>query len=201
VEYQSSTNANGKTIQKMTLVCYWQERPSCSGSERKQFVNFEEKDVTEFVVTYRGTVYPWHCDHMGHMNVMWYVGKFDEASWQLLSEVGLTRARFKRDCSGMAAVEQHIHYQRELHAGDVVSVRSKILEVREKSIRMRHELWNDETSEIAAVTETTAVHIDATARKARQLPADVRERVLSLFSGENDVERDDSGVTLLEECN
>ena len=31
-------------------------------------------------VTYRGTVYPLHCDHMGHMNVMWYVGKFDEAS-------------------------------------------------------------------------------------------------------------------------
>lgn len=23
-----------------------------------------------FPVTYRGTVYPWQCDHMGHMNVM-----------------------------------------------------------------------------------------------------------------------------------
>jgi acyl-CoA thioester hydrolase len=32
------------------------------------------------VLTYRGTIYPWHCDHMGHMNVMWYVGKFDEAT-------------------------------------------------------------------------------------------------------------------------
>ena len=31
------------------------------------------------LLTYRGTVYPWHCDHVGHMNVMWYVGKFDEA--------------------------------------------------------------------------------------------------------------------------
>ena len=29
--------------------------------------------------TYRGTVYPWQCDHVGHMNIMWYVGKFDEA--------------------------------------------------------------------------------------------------------------------------
>ena len=34
------------------------------------------------IVTYRGTVFPWHCDHMGHMNVMWYTGKFDEATWQ-----------------------------------------------------------------------------------------------------------------------
>lgn len=31
------------------------------------------------LVTYVGTVYPWQCDHVGHMNVMWYVGKFDEA--------------------------------------------------------------------------------------------------------------------------
>ena len=36
---------------------------------------------TGWVETYRGAVYPWHCDHMGHMNVMWYVGKFDEATW------------------------------------------------------------------------------------------------------------------------
>jgi acyl-CoA thioesterase FadM len=32
--------------------------------------------VNAMVETYRGAVYPWHCDHMGHMNVMWYVGKF-----------------------------------------------------------------------------------------------------------------------------
>ena len=32
-------------------------------------------------LVYKGLVYPWHCDHMGHMNVMWYVGKFDEATW------------------------------------------------------------------------------------------------------------------------
>ena len=45
---------------------------------------------TALDVTYRGTVYPWHCDHMGHMNVMWYVGKFDEATWHLFSSIGFT---------------------------------------------------------------------------------------------------------------
>ncbi len=39
--------------------------------------------------TYRGVVYPWHCDHMRHMNIIWYVGKFDEATWNLLSLFGL----------------------------------------------------------------------------------------------------------------
>lgn len=46
--------------------------------------------MTTALITYRGTVYPWHCDHVGHMNVMWYVGKFDEATWQLFNAVGLT---------------------------------------------------------------------------------------------------------------
>ena len=40
------------------------------------------------IESYRGAVYPWHCDHMGHMNVMWYVGKFDEATWNLFAQTG-----------------------------------------------------------------------------------------------------------------
>ena len=45
--------------------------------------------MTSMIETYRGAVYPWHCDHMGHMNVMWYVGKFDEATWNLAAMMGL----------------------------------------------------------------------------------------------------------------
>src|SRR5262244_3777702 len=90
----------------------------------------EEKPVTELMITYRGTVYPWQCDHMGHMNVMWYTNKFDEASWQLLSKLGLTRSRCRKEGTGMAAVEQHIQYKRELRAGDLVTIRSAVLEIR-----------------------------------------------------------------------
>ena len=133
-------------------------------------------------VTYRGTVYPSQCDHMGHMNVMWYVGKFDEASWQLLSTLGLTPERFRREGVGVAAVEQHIEYKRELYAGDVVTIRSSVLEVREKSIRVLHEMTNDGTGEIAAVTTLVGVHLDTTLRRARALPSDVRERATGMIA-------------------
>ena len=131
--------------------------------------------MSELPITYRGTVYPWHCDHMGHMNVMWYVGKFDEATWQLLALVGLSRSRLKKDGCGMAAVEQHIEYKRELRAGDLITIRSRVLEVKEKAIRFQHEMTNDETRELAATTILVGVHFDLTARKARPLPVDVRE--------------------------
>ena len=134
--------------------------------------------MAEFFITYRGTVYPWQCDHMGHMNVMWYTAKFDEACWQLLSMLGLTRARFVQDGTGMAAVEQHTRYKRELYAGDAVTIRSALLEVTEKSIRMMQEMRDDASGEIAATSIIVGVHIDAVLRKSVRLPGDVRERAL-----------------------
>jgi acyl-CoA thioesterase FadM len=77
---------------------------------------------SELIETYRGAVYPWHCDHMGHMNVMWYVGKFDEATWNLFAAMGVTAAFLKENQRGMAAVQQNITYQRELLAGAGVSM-------------------------------------------------------------------------------
>ena len=76
--------------------------------------------MADSMITYRGVVYPWHCDHMGHMNVMWYVGKFDEATWQLFSAIGITPDYVRTSGRGMAAVEQRIAYRREVRAGDVV---------------------------------------------------------------------------------
>ena len=126
--------------------------------------------------TYRGTVYPWHCDQMGHMNVMWYVGKFDEATWQLFHAIGINSSFVRERRRGMAAVEQRIHYRRELRAGAVISVRSAFLEVREKVVKFVHEMQNDETGEIAAVCALTGVHIDTETRRSCALPDDVLRR-------------------------
>src|SRR5579884_847665 len=125
------------------------------------------------VLTARGSVYPWQCDHMGHMNVMWYVGTFDEATWQLFALLGLTPTFLREHERGMAAVKQELTYQRELRAGAVISVYSRVLEVREKVIIFFHEMHNDETHELAATTRLTAVHLDTRLRKACALPDDV----------------------------
>jgi len=136
--------------------------------------------MSEWMMTYRGVVYPWHCDHMGHMNVMWYSGKFDEACWQLLSMIGLSKSRFAQDGTGMAAVEQHIQYKRELHAGDAVTIQSAVLEVKDKSIHMLHKMIDDASGEVAATMVVVGVHIDAVKRKAVRLPEDVRTRALKM---------------------
>jgi acyl-CoA thioester hydrolase len=138
--------------------------------------------LTPSLVTYRGAVYPSQCDHMGHMNVSAYVAKFDEATWQLFTAIGLTPSRLRKEKIGMAGVEQHVEYKRELYPGDVVTVSSTVLEVKEKVIRFAHEMKNDETGEVAARTVLVAVHLDMSTRKARAMPSDVRDRARSLVS-------------------
>jgi acyl-CoA thioester hydrolase len=113
---------------------------------------------------------------MGHMNVMWYVGKFDEATWQLLSLIGLTSSRMQSENLAAAALEQHNHYRRELHAGDAVTIRSAIVEVKDKTIRIRHEMTHDDSGELAAASTIVGVQLDRISRKACSLPLDVRQR-------------------------
>ena len=136
--------------------------------------------MSEWKTTYRGIVYPWHCDHLGHMNVMWYASKFDEACWQLLGMLGLHRSRFAEDVTAMAAVEQHTQYKRELHPGDAVTIQSALLEVKDKSIHMLHKMVHDASGEVAATTVIVGVHIDARIRKAIRIPEDVRQRAIEM---------------------
>jgi len=125
--------------------------------------------------TYRGTVYPWQCDHVGHMNIMRYVGKFDEANWNLFARVGLIPSYLRESGRGMAGVQQNISYKRELFAGDIVEVKSRLLELRETSIRFLHEMRNAETGEIAATCEITAVHLDRQAHRSTPFAPAIRE--------------------------
>ena len=132
--------------------------------------------------TYRGLVYPWQCDHMGHMNVMWYVGKFDEAIWNVFAGIGLTPSTLRAAGRGMAAVEQTIRYRRELVAGDVVAVRSRITALSEKAITIRHELVNGEDGEVAATKDVVGVHVDTVARKSVAFPTAIAARARELLA-------------------
>lgn len=133
------------------------------------------------IVSYRGAVYPWQCDHVGHMNVMWYVGKFDEATWNLLATAGITPSYLREHHRGMVAVQQNLTYEQELLAGDIVEVRSRVLEVRDKVIRFLHEMRNAETGETAAICELTGVHTNRETRKACSFPPEVMAKIQAMI--------------------
>jgi len=132
-------------------------------------------------LSYKGLVYPWHCDHMGHMNVMWYVGKFDEATWAFFATIGLIPSELRAADRGMAALEQHITYKREVVAGDNLEIYSEPIEIKQKTIRFYHEMINLETGDIVATTELIGAHLDKSARKAVAFPDEVIQKASKMI--------------------
>lgn len=125
------------------------------------------------IETYRGTVYPWQCDHMGHMNIQHYTAKFDEATWQLFGMIGLTPEYLKSRGRGMAAVDQKTRYLSELLPGDLVTISSEIIEMGGRTIRFHHIMKKSNTHKIAAETEFVGVHIDTRSRKSCEFEEDI----------------------------
>ena len=118
---------------------------------------------------------------MGHMNVMWYVGKFDEATWHLMAAIGITPAYIRETRNGMAGVQQNITYKRELYAGDLIEIRSRLVGIAQRKVVFVHEMRNVERDELCAVCELTAVHISRETRRAVPFPAHVRSRAEALI--------------------
>ena len=67
-------------------------------------------------------------------------------------------------------------FKRELLAGDSIEVHSRVLEVRERVVRIAHEMRNTETGELCATLAITAVHMDLAKRRATPIP-DLQRRM------------------------
>ena len=133
------------------------------------------------IETYRGIVYPNQLDHMDHMNVQWYVSKFDEATWHLFSAIGITNTYIHENNRGMAALEQTTKYQSEVTAGDLLHINSKVLEITEKKIRFLHIMLNTETEKEVATSELLAIHLDRAKRKSCILPEYIQAKCKELI--------------------
>ena len=124
----------------------------------------------DWVTTFMGVVYPWAMDHMDHMNVRFYTGKFDEATWRFLAGLGLTPAYLQENDRGMVAARQETEYKQEVVAGEMLTIRSRALEIGTKSVTFTHEMTNAETGDVVAKTKLVGVHLDRTARTAVPFP-------------------------------
>ena len=136
------------------------------------------------IETYRGFVYPWTIDHIGHMNVQSYTGRFDEATWHFFARLGLSPGFLKENKRGMVALDQRTLYKQEVMAGSLLHVNTEILEIKRKTIRFIHHMVNSETGQEVASTELVGAYLDAESRKTTELPDSVVQAGQALLRGE-----------------
>ena len=118
--------------------------------------------MPEPLLTYRGTVYPWHCDHVGHMNVMWYTHLFDRASALLLERIRIHSESILNGSPVLAAARMYTAHRRELLLGENWQLWSGITHIDLFGISFSHRLISQ--SQIRATCDIKANAFDLKTR-------------------------------------
>jgi len=131
--------------------------------------------MAEWVDTFRGAILAAEYDLEAHMNSQTYVSRFDQASWFLLSTVGITPAVMREQNRRVAIVRQGFQYLRELRGGDLVEIKSGFVAVGKKYLRFHHRMFNAVSGEMVATSDCTALLASLKTSKTVALPAALRK--------------------------
>ena len=132
--------------------------------------------MSGWIETGRGVVYPWHCDHLGHMNVQHYVGFFDIGAFHLMSQLGFTSHNMHDLGATLVDAQHTIKYLNEQKVGSLIKIESAIQRIGTKSLTCIHRMTNTETEVEAATTEIIMVYFDLKERRSLAIPDDLRRR-------------------------
>ena len=116
------------------------------------------------------------------MNIQHYVGKASDAHFNLRAALGLGYEHQAREHTTYVALEHHIRFHRELRASDLVLIRSGIVEVREKTMRVYQEAREILDDRLAATLVLDVGHFDLDKRKLTPWPAHVRKKAKALMA-------------------
>jgi len=132
-------------------------------------------------LTYKGAVQTWECDSNGHMNVMYYINKFELGGRNCSVEFGMTKKFLESNNFGIAVVEQIIQYKREVFEDDLLYIMSSVKGVANKVFHFEHKLYNKSEGVLSATMNAKLVIFDLKLRRAIEIPDEFRQNLTKLL--------------------
>lgn len=130
---------------------------------------------------FRQTVRDEWIDYNGHLSEAYYVLVFGFATDALMDAAGLGAAYRERTGCSLYTVEAHVRYLREVARDSQLTVRTTVLGVDGKKLRLLHEMFaGDPSGEPVATEELFTLHIDQATGRSAPLPPTARERLTGL---------------------
>ncbi len=120
--------------------------------------------------SYKGAVLTNECDSNNHMNVMYYINKFEHAGRSFSHELGIGPQFLKEQNLGIAVVEQLIKYKREVFEDDILNIYSYAVGSTNKVMHFCHEMYKLETNILSATINIKLVMFDMDKRKSVNIP-------------------------------
>jgi acyl-CoA thioester hydrolase len=130
-------------------------------------------------LAFRGVVHPWMCDAMGHLNVRYYTGLFDDCAWHVL---GFLLPSDKSDASpGWVAATMTMTFVREVAPRAMLVLNPAVVRIGSKSVSTRIEMCDAASGVHYATGEFVSVLFNLRTRTSLALPEDVRGRAARLL--------------------
>ncbi|MFQ5400471.1 MAG: thioesterase family protein [Anaerolineae bacterium] len=126
-----------------------------------------------------------YLDAMGHMNVRYYMGVFDDTTWKFFTRFGMTMEYYQTTDSGAFALAQHLRYLAEVHVGETVAVHSRLLGRSAKRIHFMHFMANETTGKLAATMEVLGSHADTIRRRTSPFSPQIASKLDALLAEHN----------------
>ena len=133
-----------------------------------------------WIDSFLGAVLAAEYDPESTMNSRLYIERFDQATWFLMHEIGVTPRSIKAADRRVAVVRQNFQYVRELRGGELVRIRSGFIAVGKKHFRFLHRMFDIENGALVATGDVTAVQASLETGKTVALPEDQMERARAL---------------------
>ncbi|WP_030415240.1 thioesterase family protein [Streptomyces sp. NRRL S-1448] len=132
---------------------------------------------------FRQTVRDDWIDYNGHLSEAYYVLVFGFATDALMDAAGLDAASRERTGCSLYTVEAHVRYLREVARGRELTVRTAVLGVDGRKLRLLHEMFaGGPAGEPVATEELFLLHVDRSGGRAAPLPGTTRERLAALVA-------------------
>ena len=129
------------------------------------------------ILTYKGAVMTWETDSNRHMNVMYYVNKFEHAGRNFNLDLGLHKIIHQGEI-GIVVLEQKLNYYREVFEDDLIYIESSVIDIGNKAYTLFHEMYNGKTKELVSTMRVVLTLFDQVERKAIVFPPLEKERLL-----------------------
>jgi acyl-CoA thioesterase FadM len=104
------------------------------------------------------------------------IPRFSGAMTGLMAHLGLSRPVLLRRHLGYAALDCGFEHPALLRPGQSVDVRSGVLEVGRKALRIFHDVLDTTSGDLVAAMEVVLVFFDLHARKSVTMPAEIVAR-------------------------
>lgn len=137
---------------------------------------------TGLAITPPMAVRPEMIDYNGHVNVAFYVKLFDEGLDILFAKIGLSENYIRTRNMSFFALEAHVRYLREVHLGDEVQMRLRVLDLDPKRIHYWMELVHAKERWLSATMESISIHMDMATRRPAPFPNDIMGRLEAWYA-------------------